>query len=76
MPESVGDFINSGDWVYRIYPFKMNNATQTLHFAFAANEHPIKLLYKMWEEYSVSAQIRGGEFGHVQRLGPDIKTRT
>jgi hypothetical protein len=54
----------------------MTGDKATLHFAFDAQEHPVKLLYAMWEEYSIAAQIRGGDSGHIKRLGADIKTRS
>jgi len=77
IPESHGDLVmGSCDYLYRIWPVKMSGDPRTLHFAFAANEHPIKMMYKLWEEYSIAAQIRGGDYTHIKRMGQDIKTRT
>ena len=81
IPESHGDLIKAGtgegggEYIYRIWPFQMAGHPKPIYFAFTANEHPLKLLFKMWEEYSIAAQIRGGDFTHIQRIGKDIKTR-
>lgn len=75
IPESAGEFVGAaGDFIYRIIPFAILG-TKVIYFAYAADQHPVKLLYKMWEEYSIAAQIRGGDFGHIKRLADDIKTR-
>lgn len=81
IPESHGDLIKAGreddgsQYVYRIWPFQMAGHKKPMYFAFAANEHPLRLLYAMWEEYSIAAQIRGGSFTHVQRIQKDIESR-
>ena len=70
IPESAGDVVGAeGDYMYRIWPFRMPGAKETLHLAYAADQHPLNLLTKMWEEYSIAAQIRGGDHGYMQRIG-------
>ncbi len=81
IPDADGEFVQSGDFVYRIVPFRMKMSgykdTPTMWFAFDEQEHPIRLLFKMWEEYSIAAQIRGGMYGHANRAGDrDIKSRS
>jgi len=77
IPESAGkNVVGEGDFIYRIWPFSMPGAKEVLHLACAADQHPINMLIKMWEEYSVSAQIRGGDFGYMNRVGKDIDSRT
>ncbi len=78
IPESHGDTIRvskSNDYTYRIWPFRFSGDNRTLWFAFNAQEHPMKMLFKLWEEYSIAAQIRGGDFGHIQRIQKDIAKR-
>jgi hypothetical protein len=77
--EDLGKLIKAdGDWIYRIYPFQFPDAPKPIYFAFAANEPGPKLLFAMWEEYSIAAQIRGGDYTtHIQRLKDlDIKSRS
>lgn len=77
VPESAGEILHSEKgFVYRVWPMRMPGDKRVIYFAFDSQEHPLKLLFKLWEEYSVAAQIRGGDFGHVKRLGDDIKTRS
>jgi hypothetical protein len=67
--EDLGNTLVSGDWRYRIYPFQFPGTPKPIYFAFADNEPPVKLLFQMWEEYSVAAQIRGGDYrSHIQRI--------
>ncbi len=75
IPEE-NDHVSDGDFIYRIWPFCMKGDSKTLYFAYDAQEHPIRMLYKMWEEYSIAAQIRGGDYGHIKRVGKDITSRS
>lgn len=76
IPESAGDVVATDDYLYRIWPFRMPGDKRTLYFAYSSAEHPLGLLFKMWEEYSIAAQIRGGDFGHINRIKPDIDSRS
>ncbi len=79
IPEADGELVKGdGDYIYRIVPFAMKGGhSGTMYFAYKADEHPIRLLFKMWEEYSIAAQIRGGMYGHANRTGDrDIKSRS
>ena len=59
IPESHGNHINApGDYVYRIWPISMPGSTQKAFFAYAADQHPLKLFIDMWREYSPTAQIK------------------
>ena len=76
IPESHGDHVmGPNDYLYRIWPINMTGSPKPIYFAFAADQHPMKMLFAMWEEYSIAAQIRGGDFGHIQRMAKDIKHR-
>jgi hypothetical protein len=79
VPESEGNTLHSEKgYVYRVWPISMPGDSRVCHFAFNAQEHPLKMFFKMWEEYSIAAQIRGGSYDtHIKRLGDkDIKTRS
>lgn len=70
IPESAGEYFQEGDWIYRLIPFKLDDRSATMYFAFAANQHPLTLLRDMWREYSPAAQIkRGSEIRTYQRAG-------
>lgn len=70
IPESAGEYFQEGDWIYRLIPFKLDDRSTTMYFAFAANQHPLTLLRDMWREYSPAAQIkRGSEIRTYQRVG-------
>ena len=70
VPDSAGDLVmGDADYTYRIWPFRMPGNKAVLHFAYAADQHPLGMLNKMWEEYSISAQIRGGDHGYMKRIG-------
>jgi hypothetical protein len=63
--------------VYRIWPFRAkNNPNKVLWLAFENGRDPLDMVRAMWEEYSISAQIRGGDHGYLRRLGKDITSRT
>ena len=79
IPDSEGDILHSEKgYVYRVWPIKMPGDSRTMHFAFDAQEHPLKMFYKLWEEYSIAAQIRGSDYHtNVMRMGDkDIKKRS
>jgi len=58
VPESEGDMLAAGDYVYKIWPFQMQGHTAKMFFAYAADQHPMNLLLELWREYSPAAQIR------------------
>ena len=59
VPESMGDVMKAdGDYLYKIWPFKMAGHSQTVHFAYAADQHPLNMLIEVWREYSPAAQIK------------------
>ena len=60
VPESVGDHLRGdGDFLYRIWPFKMQGSKDELFFACSADQHPMQMLLELWREYSPAAQIKG-----------------
>jgi len=70
IPESQGDKIRAApgsDYWYRIWPFQLPGSKAILHLAFDIQKHPLNLLVALWEEYSVAAQIRGGDHGYLKR---------
>ena len=77
IPESDGDYVAHDEFIYRIWPFRLKGSgKETLFLACAKDQPPLVMLQQMWEEYSISAQIRGGDFGYMNRVGGDIKSRT
>jgi len=74
IPESFGDVVKSeGDYLYKIWPFRMKGSTQTMYLAYAADQHPMNMLLDMWREYSPAAQIKrgtGGEMLTYQKAKP------
>lgn len=63
IPDSHGDVIKGSAGVeeyYKIWPIKMKGSTDEIFFAYAADQHPMKMLIDMWREYSPAAQIRRG----------------
>lgn len=59
VPDSHGDILKSdNDYVYKVWPMSMPGDRTKIFFAYAANEHPIKMLIDMWREYSPAAQIK------------------
>jgi len=71
VPESEGPEVKAdNDWVYRIWPIRMPGDSNTVYFAYAANQHPLKMFIDMWREYSPSAQIkRSAETLTYSKLG-------
>ena len=60
IPESHGDLImGDHDFCYKIWPIRMQGASTSIYFAYAADQHPIQLFLDMWRDYSPAAQIRG-----------------
>jgi hypothetical protein len=72
VPESVGDYLQGeADYMYRIWPFRMEGSTDMVYFAYAANQHPMKMLIDLWREYSPSAQIqRNSDVKTYQKVQP------
>jgi len=58
IPESVGDHVQCDDYVYRIWPMRMEGDNRIMYFAFDASQHPLQMYVQMWREYSVVAQIK------------------
>ena len=72
VPESHGDMLQADhDYVYRVWPVAMAGTKQKIFFAYAADQHPIKMFIDMWRDYSPTAQIRRGatEAISYQRVG-------
>ena len=62
IPESHGDLVRGDhDWVYKIWPIRMPGADKTLYLAYAADQHPLKMILDMWREYAQTAQIKRGQ---------------
>jgi len=59
IPESHGETIAADhDWIYRIWPIRIPGSNEIAYFAYAADQHPLKLFIDMWREYSPVAQIK------------------
>ena len=59
IPESAGETIKSGDWVYRIIAMALRDYPgKTLYFAYDAQKHPFGFLQEMWHEYAPAATIK------------------
>ena len=78
VPEGDGNLIKDAEtgFVYKIWPFKESTSNRQLWLAFEHGRDPLQMLVKMWEEYSISAQIRGGDHTFMNRIGKDIDSRT
>ena len=60
IPESHGDVImGDHDFLYKIWPIKMQGTKNSIYFAYAADQHPLQMFLDMWRDYSPAAQIRG-----------------
>lgn len=73
VPESEGDHLmGEHDFVYRIWPIRIHGDKRTIHFAYAADQHPLEMYIDMWREYSPAAQIRGatGAIQTYQKVAP------
>jgi len=59
VPESAGEVVQGeGDYFYKIWPMRMKGSTDVMYLAYAADQHPMKMMLEMWREYAPAAQIR------------------
>jgi len=77
IPEGAGDVVKGENgYTYRIWPFRASVGKNVMYLAFEDGRDPLEMMLVMWGEYSVSAQIRGGDHGFMKRMGKDIDSRT
>lgn len=57
--DDLGKIIQGDNgYLYQLHPLRMKGASNTMWFAYAANQHPMQMFLDMWREYSPTAQIK------------------